>query len=486
MASFTERYHEFTKYNPQTIDKLGPVFWSQQPLPFKEIQSNEKIVLTQPLEKIFEKLQPAAIAPLEKPTWPGGLEGLAELLHFTLGITGKMETEGGPDFFFRAAPSAGGLYPTEIYVALRRQENISDGFYHYHSKKNALIPVWQGDFWAELQHYFLQHPAVAECDCIILFTGIYGRSAWRYKERAYRRILLDTGHALGNLLEICEYEGLPFSLLASFMDQGLEELLFLTAKEEMPLLAVAIGKLGQVLAAQGQRPSAEPEAAAKLVQSEDPMQVQQNCCERIDSVTPARPIVSDFQHFPPFEIGNYNALRGILTRRSCRQFNGQAISTYQLKEILGFAFRNIENCPWALAPGHWQAHLVALRVDGLQPGVYQVDTEAIDWNLTKPGNFKSECFYMCLGQELSSDCAFALVYTADLAKLAETYGDRGYRYVCLDAGQVGERINLMADHLHLGSSGIGGYFDDQANELLKLPLSHAVIYITLVGVPDNR
>jgi nitroreductase len=93
---------------------------------------------------------------------------------------------------------------------------------------------------------------------------------------------------------------------------------------------------------------------------------------------------------------------------------------------------------------------------------------------------------MCLGQDLAAECAYALVYTADLAALAGTYGDRGYRYACLDAGQIGERLNLWAVHQGLGSSGIGGYYDDQANELLAAPLAQGILYISLVGVPEEE
>jgi hypothetical protein len=54
----------------------------------------------------------------------------------------------------------------------------------------------------------------------------------------------------------------------------------------------------------------------------------------------------------------------------------------------------------------------------------------------------------------------------------------------MDAGQIGERINLWAVQLGLGSSGIGGYYDDLANELLGAPLAHGILYISLVGVPE--
>ena len=88
-----------------------------------------------------------------------------------------------------------------------------------------------------------------------------------------------------------------------------------------------------------------------------------------------------------------------------------------------------------------------------------------------------------MGQDLASDSSMVLIHTVDLSSLTETYGDRGYRYACLDAGQIGERINLMSVHMGLGSSGIGGYFDDMVNLVLELPLSQAVLYITVIGAP---
>ena len=51
----------------------------------------------------------------------------------------------------------------------------------------------------------------------------------------------------------------------------------------------------------------------------------------------------------------------------------------------------------------------------------------------------------------------------------------------MDAGQIGERINLAAVHLGLGSSGIGGFYDDEVADLLGLPNSMAILYLTTIG-----
>ena len=67
------------------------------------------------------------------------------------------------------------------------------------------------------------------------------------------------------------------------------------------------------------------------------------------------------------------------------------------------------------------------------------------------------------------------------------YGDRAYRYLHLDAGQIGERINLAAIRLNLGVSGIGGFYDDEVNALLGLPLEQIIVYITTLGqAHDSR
>lgn len=509
MASFTERYHELTKYNPHTIDKLGPVRWDTQPPAFKSISSKGKIDLLSRLQAVMDHLEDAAQA-AKSPE--AGLEEIARLLFFTLGLTARLSDQGGGDYFLRAAPSAGGLYPTEIYVAARNQSGLADGIYHYHSLKSALIPVWQGSFWADLKHYFLDHPSVESSNLIFLFTGIYGRSAWRYKERAYRRILLDTGHAVGNLLEICRHSGFDHSLMGGFLDDGLEELLFLSSKEEFPLLGVAVGPAGTLPAEIGQYPSALPaeairhlaKAAADAAAKEtgvkdaivrDAMQVQQNSCERIRSAEGLRPPVRGpcggppFPHAPSHTLVRpptpaFNVLKTILNRRSCRKFNGHSVALSQLRENLAFAFRR-EGGSWCLASDQLEFHVVALNVDGLESGVYRFHPATLALDSQRVGDFKSETLFLCLGQELAAESAYVLVHTADLAALADAYGDRGYRYACMDAGQIGERMNLWAIHQGLGSSGIGGYYDDQGNELLGLPLSHGIIYISLVGVPEE-
>ena len=71
-----------------------------------------------------------------------------------------------------------------------------------------------------------------------------------------------------------------------------------------------------------------------------------------------------------------------------------------------------------------------------------------------------------------NDTATTEIYTLslhDALPIFARYGDRAYRYLHLDAGHLGQRINLAAIRLGLGVSGIGGFFDDQVNDVLGIP-----------------
>ena len=94
--------------------------------------------------------------------------------------------------------------------------------------------------------------------------------------------------------------------------------------------------------------------------------------------------------------------------------------------------------------------------------------------------------YLCLGQNLGRDAGALIFHTADLGQAVARYGDRAYRYLHLDAGHLGQRLNLAAIQLGLGVSGIAGFFDDQVNEVLGIPDDEAVLYITTLGVPREE
>jgi SagB-type dehydrogenase family enzyme len=130
-----------------------------------------------------------------------------------------------------------------------------------------------------------------------------------------------------------------------------------------------------------------------------------------------------------------------------------------------------------------QTFIAVSGVTGLEEGCYYYAPKAQELRQSRFKNFRRELHYLCLGQELGRDAAAVIFHTADLAKAVTRYGDRAYRYLHMDAGHLGQRLNLAAIYLDLGVSGIGGFFDDQVNEVLGIPTDEAVIYITTLGRP---
>ncbi|PSR15752.1 SagB-type dehydrogenase domain-containing protein, partial [filamentous cyanobacterium CCP3] len=177
-------------------------------------------------------------------------------------------------------------------------------------------------------------------------------------------------------------------------------------------------------------------------------------------------------------------------RRSTRRFSAGPISLGLLRQLLDFTYqpRHYRDQGFDPSPDYGDRSLVhtfvvVCDVEGLDDGCYYYAPRSEELRQVRFKNFRRELHYLCLGQELGRDAAAVVFHTADLARAVAAYGDRVYRYLHLDAGHLGQRLNLAAVRLGLGVSGIGGFYDDQVNEVLGIPPDEAVIYITTLGQP---
>lgn len=180
----------------------------------------------------------------------------------------------------------------------------------------------------------------------------------------------------------------------------------------------------------------------------------------------------------------------ILKRRSTRAYNGLSLTLEELQSLLDFTYQPQHYQAQGLNPepdycdlNLIQTFLAVSAVTGLDAGCYYYAPQAQELRQIRFKNFRQDLYYLCLGQELGRDAGVVLFHTADLSAAVTQYGDRAYRYLHLDAGHLGQRLNLAALHLGLGVSGIGGFFDNQVNEVLGIPVDEAVLYITTLGRP---
>lgn len=524
--SVAQQYHEKTKYSLDSIALLpGPDFSSRPPI-FKDYLSKRSI----DLKPFLRGLQESA----DSPGVPGSsdlseeqaaLSRISGLLFHTGGITGKMELEGDTQYF-RAAPSAGALYPTEIYLASQDAVGLPDGIHFYSVRAHELVPIWEGRFKTEFLRFCFRDPSLKAARAWVILTGIFRRSSWRYHQRAYRRILLDTGHVLGNLVGYAPREGWTARPVASFHDDAIQDLMFFDREEEVSLVVVPLVESSRSdptpvetpfpLTFPGEDLDQTISRAKSLSSRNNPEDDLMRTLHRHSTLEPLpdeRPGPPRFAA-PPHQMRSTHDASGpvvlksssrltirdlarvIRERRSTRQFVRNALSLREVSGILRHAYEGVSHYRSTeprsprtdftfIDPTLLSTFVVALRVDGMPPGVYQYDDVEGEFHLRREGQFESELWRLCLDQQLGRDCSLAVIHTSDLTRAVDRYGDRAYRYIHLDAGHLGQRLNLGAVAVGLGASGIGGFFDEDVNDLLELPSSQITAYITLLGTPSS-
>jgi len=169
---------------------------------------------------------------------PLSREELAGLLWASQGITAVQ-----PHYAFRAAPSAGALYPVETYVAVHRVQEVPPGIWHFQVPDFALELITPGDFRRSLVLAGLNQQFLGTAAVVFIWTGILGRSLWKYRQRAVRYLFLDAGHICGNLHLAATALGLGCCPVAAFFDDEVEALVHADPDQEVAVYLAAVGKL---------------------------------------------------------------------------------------------------------------------------------------------------------------------------------------------------------------------------------------------------
>lgn len=502
--SVAEIYHELTKYAPDTLHRHPTIDWDHPPVAFKSYATGKRLDLARYL--------PLAQQPLSERVFADGmtaeersLAALSHLLYFTNGVTAIIPYPDRP-FLMRAAPSAGGLYPTEIYVLSRGYPGLVDGLYNFRIADHTLVGFWEGPAVDRLQELCFDHPALAAADLVVVATGVFHRSAWRYQDRAYRRILLDTGHVLGNLEMMAPWFDRVAVPVGGFADDALDDLLFLDGEEEGAIAVIPLLPRARLTDAIRQAPSALPSAIGTLSSPPPEGRRLHALHEATKIALAARPeghaevaaptpterfrlSAGETLDAPPID---WQGALGdaIVLRRSTRAYTGDPLERSELAALLDFTYRpDLSPDPRVAAdPGYFdlsllETYLAVHDVTGLEPGCYHYNSARRELRQVRFKSLRDEVQFLCLGQELGGRASAVVFHTTDLSRAIARYGDRAYRYLHLDAGHLGERLNVAAIRLGLGASGIGGFFDDHVNELLGIPESQAVVYITTLGRP---
>lgn len=499
------QYHSGTKHsylglrtNPQTLD------WDNKPLLFKIYPTLEVTRLS----RDFQDTGVPALTAIASPE-PGSqleavpdLETLAQLLFFSAGVTRSKKYPGG-ETFFRAAACTGALYEIDLYVVTTDLKGthspaLPAGVYHFGAAEFGLRQLRSGDFRQALVEATAGDSSVAHAPVTIICAGTFWRNAWKYRSRTYRHFGWDNGTILANLLAVSASLKLPAKVIAGFVDSEINSLLALDTKREVAFSIATIGF-------QPTPPPAAPAISALElpIQPYSRQEVDYPAMRRVheaSSLDSREDVIAWRAKIPTAHLPEpkgdvkvlslpeeskvpQDSIEKVISRRgSTRQFARDPIRQPQLALLLDRATRGIPADfldPFGSRLN--DLYLILNNVLGVAPGAYVYHGDERILELLKPGDFREKAGYLGLEQQLPADAAVNVFFLADLKRILERYGNRGYRAAQLEAGMIGGKLYLAAYAQGLGATGLTFYDDDVVSFFSPHARGKSAIFLVALG-----
>ena len=142
---------------------------------------------------------------------------------------------------FRTAPSAGALYPLELYVVAGAVDGLPPAVYHYHPKGHRLVETSDGDRRQALARAALGQSWVRDAAAVVVFAAIFKRTTRKYGNRGVRYVHMEVGHAAQNLFLQAEALGLGTVVVGAFDDEEVNTTLQLPSNMQ-PLMLMPVGR----------------------------------------------------------------------------------------------------------------------------------------------------------------------------------------------------------------------------------------------------
>lgn len=504
--SQVRHYQERTKHRLSGYAR-GPEFldWENQPDPFRYYADCKRIQL--PLIDPDEVQSPSS----------HDLSRVTALLQYSFGLSAWKEY--GPNrWALRCNPSSGNLHPTEAYVIAQNVTGLDDAVYHYAPYLHAL------EQRSSLTANDTTTPAL-----FISISSIVWREAWKYGERAFRYVQLDSGHALATLRYAAQILGLSLTLV-DLEEDTLAALLGIDRREDYSNAEVEIPELLLRVTIKPNDEQIQPESLSPTnwQGKANPLGGEPNhnwpildiiskasavrkndtdvTADKLSQTALSAPLPD--QHLPQL----------ILQRRSAQAYRGStsgitAEAFFSIVEALMPATDKVPFDAWAY-PTLVHPVFFVHRVAGLEPGLYALPRHDQALALLKQqlnpefawqqpelcpahlafyrlqsGDCRKAARAISCHQEIASASSFSLGMLSEFDRALEEYGPKGFRLLYQEAGLLGQVLYLHAEHIGKRGTGIGCFFDDEFHQLLGIQgTAFQDVYHFTVGDPidDSR
>lgn len=188
---------------------------------------------------------------------------------------------------------------------------------------------------------------------------------------------------------------------------------------------------------------------------------------------------------PVYE-GKISVESTLLARRSIRTFKDEPLALAEVSQLL-WAAQGVNRpdgyrtCPSAGALFPLELRLVAGKVNDLAPGIYRYIPDKHQLVQSGTEDPRSRLAESALGQSMIAHAPATLAISAVFDRTTRRYGQRGIRYVFMEAGHASQNVHLQVVPLNLGTVVIGAFSDDRVKEVLGLAADEEPLYLMPIG-----
>lgn len=446
MQFYSETYHESTRYAPRSVGDPIALHWETMPLADKRYDGAKRFPLSD------------SKCPIHAPTFADGLRSVA------------------------------------IY-ALIRNGSVPDGVYYLDQESQELVCIGNKQKMAAVVDAFPEKEFVSKAEELYLYAGQMDRAVWRFREAAYRQVEMDVGAACANTMLYAKSKGKKVFPLGAFVDDVVAVALGLGGTE-VPLAAVAVF----------------PENSSVAFYSVDEGLGEFAYSNRNETMDPGSRYAARFMLQNRGECIN-DAAKCIKVRRvATKALPGEEFPLAPAKFPNDYFYREM----WFLRPRPESIalfHPVTMDLDDFSSilrwmemaqfnafgaGLLKVWVVVFDAMFVYPGAYRyvpvRKSLYMQAGElnikkfvkcfavpEQAQNTAFAVIFTADLNEACNLLGERAYRYLNLNAGFLGESLDIAARLLNKNARAEHYVYHDDIKKLCAIPDGESVISTVLVG-----
>ena len=485
-TSAARSFHDATKLSYISLATKPPLYKSYSGLPTvalpPEMPSPEAPALPAVSGVMSPSNDPLANDPLDLPA-------VAQLLHYSAGLIRRSTLRSAGEVHYRAAASAGALYPIELYVVCGDLPGLAAGVYHYAPAANSLSLLRSGDFRGNLADASAGHPAVAGAPATIVCTCVFWRSAWKYRERGYRYCYWDNGTILANMTAVANAIGQSTEVVAGFMDNSVDELLGLESSSEASFCLVPVGNGNPAPVAASRLDTVDAGALGVERRTEYPETRALHTGSRLtdtadvkawqgeSSRSVAGPVESPWPESAG--LGDTIAHRG-----STRRFAREPMPAGRLEALLSASTSPVIA---DYGGGLIDTYLIVNAAEGIDPGsYYYAPGDGGGLELLQAGEFREEAGHLCFEQALGADASAVAFFMADLDAVLSRLGNRGYRAAQLEAGIIGGRMYLCSHAMGLGATGMTFFDDAVAAFFSPHAAGKSLMFLVGLGVTHER